>query len=368
MTISQTLNGYDLFSINRAVFGQYAETNPQANRRRLALLKSRLDNHRNKTTFISLGENCGPSLCMKKAGLETLGSNYFDNIVTPSAAIPELLRSAFSQALQLTNLSIGTWEGHDSVLDEFTGIYFHHYFHLRGAETKVEIDSGTGREKRLIHKEDVPLFYPIVKSQFEYLAQKFLAIARHDAPKIYVIRQIDGTPFECEKIYAIKNALNDLGAVNFKLAQVIDNLPGCAADSLAMRDFLTWPIDVTDERWGAPESWLINAYDSAGVILLRTAHGTYLHRDSQGKLFHGRLGGTKEGLPVVADAKKLLAGDASIVHPGGSLLLEGMRLSISINNLWLCADPSGMVAVDRVGVGAWEVFSLEEFALPLLSG
>jgi len=364
MSIRQTINEYDPKQINQFVFSQYTQTSYQANRERLELLNSNLKKRTNNTIFISLGENCGPSICLKKAGLDTLGSSYFDNIVTPTDTLSQLFRSSFSDTLQLTNLTIGTWEGQDSVFDEATGIYFHHYFHLRGAETKFSTDPETGVAKRIIDHSDIPLFYPLVKSQFEYLAQKFLIIARHDAPKVYVIRRIDGNPLKAEKIQAINEALKDAGAVNFRLAQVINESSRSQVEPIDAPNIITWPIEMSTERWGARKSWRINAYAAYKCIILKTSHGTYLHKNHDGSLFHDRLGSRKEGLIVTVDAKRLTSQDAGYIYPGARFFIKGRHVSIGVHDRWICADQTGSVVADRTKIGAREKFVLEETPSP----
>ena len=67
---------------------------------------------------------------LKVAGLQTFGSNLFDNLVAPEGAVVALLDSDFSEILRLKNLEIRRWENHDSVFDRLYGIFFHHYFYI----------------------------------------------------------------------------------------------------------------------------------------------------------------------------------------------------------------------------------------------
>ena len=198
--------------------------------------------------FTSIGENCGAGFQMRNAGVFTMGSNFFDNTVIRIENLPHIIRREFSDMLSLRNLTIGCWETHDSVFDGLYQLFFHHYFMPGGGIEKHHGDTGARR----IDPQDIPLFLPIVRGQFEYLAAKFLKIARSDRKKNYVIRNVEGRAFPEDALDEVRRALSDIGAVNFSLIQVVTYFDGPQISS----NYGHWNIAEVDERWGDKADWL----------------------------------------------------------------------------------------------------------------
>jgi hypothetical protein len=56
----------------------------------------RLEDFTAPKIFISIGENCGPGIKFRDAGLNLLGSQFFDNIVVNSESVIKLLDADFA--------------------------------------------------------------------------------------------------------------------------------------------------------------------------------------------------------------------------------------------------------------------------------
>src|SRR5215469_16477643 len=244
-----TINDYPAHEIERRYLSKLTDYNTRSIRSRIELLKGKISNS-TQPVFISLGENCGPGNRMRDAGVNTMGSNFFDNLVVRVDNIPKILRCDFSGILSLKSLSVGRWEAHDSVYDEDFGIYFHHYFHLGGRLEKDSMERGY--RTRRIDEADIPLFLSQVRAQFEYLAVKFRLLAEASFRKIYVVRQVEGGEIGVSHLLRLEQALTSFGASNFELIQVVSRTePAKSRD----RYFRLISIPENDERWGALSDW-----------------------------------------------------------------------------------------------------------------
>lgn len=242
----QAINDYSIQDLERGYFAHLSEFSYSKIRSRLDLLRQTLASA-SQPIFVSLGENCGPGTRMRESGINTLGSNFFDNLVIKAEDMPRLIRADFSDILSLVNLRIGTWEDHDSVFDEKYNIFFHHYFYLRGGLHKERPD-GTGAVRRIIDEADIPLFLAPVRAQFEYLAIKFRMILRSDRLKVYVIRNVNGGGISQTALGNIGDALSAAGGRNFTLVQVVSDPNEQAGKN-------TFYIPERDARWGEAEAW-----------------------------------------------------------------------------------------------------------------
>lgn len=243
----QEISGYNLDVIERFFVNRLPSCTAQAINAKLL----QVDETIGSTTgdiFISIGENCGAGFQMRNAGVATLGSNFFDNTVIRVDNLPHIIRSEFRDMLSLRNLTIGNWETHDSVFDELYQLFFHHYFMPGGGIEKHYSDTGSRR----IDAQDIPLFLPIVRGQFEYLAAKFFKIARSDLKKYYVIRNVEGRALPEEALDEVSKALVDAGAVNFSLIQVVTYFDGPQVSTR----YGHWNIAEVAERWGDKADWL----------------------------------------------------------------------------------------------------------------
>lgn len=245
--IVQEISGYNIDIIEQSIFSRLSSCTADAINRKLEAVDQTISAETNEV-FISLGENCGAAFQMRNSGINTLGANFFDNTVIRAEDIPNIISDRFRSMLSLINLSIGSWEGHDSVYDDFYKIFFHHYF-----------IPGHGVEKynekmncRQIDKEDIPLFLPVVRGQFEYLAGKFIKIANAQIKKYYVIRNVEGRAISEATLDRISAALTSIGAVNYDLIQVITYLDGPPIS----KKYGHWSILEEGERWGDKAEWL----------------------------------------------------------------------------------------------------------------
>jgi hypothetical protein len=201
--------------------------------------------------YLSIGENCGPAIKLRQAGLSALGSGFFDNLVIPIESTIRLLDEDFSRILTLRNLSIGMWEGNDSVFDKSHNIFFHHYFHKHGEEKTISRD---GRLHRRIDEEDIPLFLPSVMAQFEYLAEKMRMILRSPHRKFLVVRRVNGAPIQRQVTGRLGETLSRLGAMDTAVAVVHSRpiAPECGDVDSAIHRF----IPEHGERWGDRLAWV----------------------------------------------------------------------------------------------------------------
>lgn len=198
-----------------------------------------------KSVTLSLGENCGAGVKLKEARIANFGSNFFDNLVCPIDSTIKLFHNDFNEFMRLKNLVISSWEDNDSVFETRYGIYFHHYFHLRGEFEKRRPD-GSGR--RYIDEGDISLFLSAVASQFEYLVEKLRFLLRSDVHKIIFFREVYGRVPETAKMAQLQAAMGSWGARNISLVTV------CSGD----HDLLSWPhirIDEDNTRWGTADEW-----------------------------------------------------------------------------------------------------------------
>jgi hypothetical protein len=76
------LNGYRLNAIDDNIFSRLNEFTAEKIEFNIKKMKMRIDAHEGPI-FVPLGENCGPGVKLRQAGLMSLGSGYFDNIVVP---------------------------------------------------------------------------------------------------------------------------------------------------------------------------------------------------------------------------------------------------------------------------------------------
>ena len=244
-----SINGYPAHEIETHYLANLTDYTASSIRSRIELLKNKIAENA-QPVFVSLGENCGPGNRMRDAGVNTMGSNYFDNLVVRVENIPKILDCDSSGVLSLKSLSVGRWEAHDSVYDEEFAIYFHHYFHLPGRLEKDSMERGY--RTRRIDEADIPLFLSQVRAQFEYLAVKFRLIAEAPFRKVYVVRQVEGGEMEESSLIPLEQALASFGAKNFELVQVVSR-----TDSTQPRDrhFRLVSILENGERWGSLSEW-----------------------------------------------------------------------------------------------------------------
>lgn len=251
------INGYELDDLISQVFSHYERFTATSIKRELDRLHSAL-NEVPGPLFISLGENCGPGLRLRAAGAQTLGSQFFDNLVVPIGDVSNVIRQGFSDILQIKNLSIGVWEGQDSVIDNKYNTFYHHYFHLLPMEKEKKRDDN-GVSVRRIDEADIPLFIPVVRAQFEYLAEKFIIIAGSPVRKNYVLRKVDGTLPTREEVLSLREAIVGAGGVNFRIVIIHSEphrheearaLAACDPNSLSVHC-----IEERAERWGDVTDW-----------------------------------------------------------------------------------------------------------------
>lgn len=241
------VNGYSAEVLDSSIFSRLSDCTADAIQFKLDGVERTL-NAEIHEIFISLGENCGAAFQMRGAGVETFGSNFFDNTVIRSNKISTIIHRQFSDILNLRHLFVDNWETHDSVIDSIHQIYFHHYFTPGYGAEKYHSDGITRR----IDSEDIPLFLPVVRGQFEYLAAKFLMIARSSRKKNYIIRNVEGRAIPEADLNAIEYSLKSVGARNFSILQVISYLDGVPVSPR----FGHWHIPEDGERWGAKAVWL----------------------------------------------------------------------------------------------------------------
>lgn len=248
----KTINGYNRSAIETSLFQRLDDCTGSSIRMRLSAFSQRLM-IATEPVWMSIGENCAAGVKLKAASLQTLGSNFFDNLVTPEDAVVALLDSNFSEILRLKNLEIRRWENHDSVFDSLYGIFFHHYFFIRDPQLEKK-DYSEGTMRRRIDEADVPLFLSLVQAQFEYLADKFRMILRSELPKILVQRSVSAKPISEDGAAKLCNALVRFGAKRFKVLNVHSS-----SEEAAPRDVnvLTRTVYIAEElcRWGTNEDW-----------------------------------------------------------------------------------------------------------------
>lgn len=200
---------------------------------------------------ISIGENCGPGVKIREMGLTPIGSMFFDNLVCPISSAIEIFRNDFRDLLQLRNLRISQWETHDSVFDDAYGIFYHHYFHLRPLRLEKSHIYENENRRRRIDEADIPLFLPLVASQFNYLSEKMRLVMRSPAPKQFIFRKVHGEIICNDMKSLLERTLENSGARNFKVKVVFSqNLPD---HLLAGKDL--YHIPEKGVRWGDTEKW-----------------------------------------------------------------------------------------------------------------
>jgi hypothetical protein len=215
------------------------------NRSRLQEIEDRLAalSSDHPPVLISLGENCGPAVKLREIGLMELGANFFDNTVIRHPATASLIAREFSGLFNRDNLIIGTWETIDSVYDTSGKIFFHHEFHIAGRE-KMRLVNGV--HVRTITSDDIDEFLPAVRDKFEYMAIKFLTIARHRIRKTYLVREVNGSPLTESQMGVLRKAIASIGGRNFDLLVIHSH--GAAIESHMF-------IEENGARWGAAEDW-----------------------------------------------------------------------------------------------------------------
>ena len=177
----------------------------------------------------------------RDAGLNLLGSQFFDNIVVKPESIIKLLDADFADMFLLSDLLVDRWEGHQSVYNDRYGIFFHHYFYLK----QIKFDAAGYRR---IDDNDIPLLLSIVQAQFEYLAFKFRFIVRSHVRTVLTMRRSDGAPIAPTVLADLRRALDCYGAIMTDVIAVHSHGGGAGADH--------YFIPETDaERWGAAADW-----------------------------------------------------------------------------------------------------------------
>jgi Putative papain-like cysteine peptidase (DUF1796) len=219
--MSDLLSGYDRKIVFEHYLDHLSSFTPSRLREKIGQLDAALavSERSGSTEFISLGENCGAAVKIREHRSRKLGASFFDNIVIRLEDAADLLRSEFAGLLNLKYLHIAKWDGIDSVYDEKQRIYYHHDFIIRIPALQK---GWTGQEPliRVVDETDIPLFYAGVRVKFEYLAEKFLRVARSNTRKVYFLRRIEGDPISAVESYRIAKALADIGARNASLAIV----------------------------------------------------------------------------------------------------------------------------------------------------
>jgi hypothetical protein len=200
----------------------------------------RLEDFTASRIFISIGENCGPGIKFRDAGLNLLGSQFFDNIVVNPDSVIKLLDADFADMFLLPDLLVDRWEGHQSVYNDRYEIFFHHYFYLQ----QIKFDEAGYRR---IDSADIPLLLSIVQAQFEYLAFKFRSIVRSRVRTVLTMRRVDGAPVAPTVLADLRRALDRYGAVETAVIAVHSYGEG-GGDNYC--------IPETDaERWGTVADW-----------------------------------------------------------------------------------------------------------------
>jgi len=251
------ISGYPASIIEKLYINKLTTFTASNINQKIAHAEERLHHHAiDQPLFISLGENCGPGVKLRQAGLAPMGAGFFDNLVVPMESIIRLLDEDFGHLLMLRNLSVGEWETHDSVHDTRYDIFFHHYFHpVDQSLQKIELIQG--QRKRRIAEGDIPLFLSSVMAQFEYLAAKMRFMLRAPHKKFLVLRRLKGDPAPSYFTDRLSQALHRFGAQNARLL-VIHSSPikeGSADTSIHHM------ISEEGDRWGLPEKWKALAED-----------------------------------------------------------------------------------------------------------
>lgn len=210
-----TLNGYPFSAIDEQVFSKLQECTASSIQASIARFRDRLSEIPvdSPPIPVSLGENCGPGIKIRDADQSPLGAMFFDNLVCPISSTIELFKEDFRGILSLQNLRVSKWEGSDSVFDDRYGVYYHHYFHLRPQRMeKSWYDNGIRR--RRIDEADIPLFLPVVASQFAYLTEKLRLLLRSEHHTTLYLRRVEGEVVGCGLLSSLAHALKSWGAVN----------------------------------------------------------------------------------------------------------------------------------------------------------
>ncbi|MDQ1154764.1 hypothetical protein [Brevundimonas sp. SORGH_AS_0993] len=156
-----------------------------------------------KLRFISLGGNCMVAGQLRR--IFRPKTSYFDNLVTPFDGLIKALNRGCHKPLRAEDFEIGIWEGFPSAREIETGIYFHHEF--KGGNPAATTNESFVRQ-------DIDG----VNEKFSYLAKRFLEVARSSDPKCYIRREYNGDSLDSVRMHEIRDALVDLGAQNFVLA------------------------------------------------------------------------------------------------------------------------------------------------------
>ena len=246
----ERINGYPADILRERLLDRLSEFTPSSIARRLQRAEARLA-AADLPIVVTLGEDCGPAVRLREAGMLSLGGGFFDNLVAPVDGVIRLLDEDFAQLLSVRNLLVARWENHDSVLDSRYGVFFHHHFHVRGPEYEKSDGVGEGR-RRLIEERDIPLFLPSVLAQFGYLAAKMRLILRAPQPKLLVLRRFGGAPLPLALSFRLRQALDRFGTRNAEL-RVVHSRPLPAGE---MWDpGVHRAIDDAAERWGSAADW-----------------------------------------------------------------------------------------------------------------
>jgi hypothetical protein len=262
-----TLNGYDVSVLRLQIFDRLKSFTANSLRQKIHEMRTRVDRYEGPI-YLAFGENCGPGVKLRQAGLQPIGSGYFDNLVAPIESIIKILDADFVGMLQLSNLVIGRWENNDSVFNDRYNVYFHHYFHPHQHDFEKN-DLSEGVRRRHIENIDIPLFIPEVMAQFEYLHAKMQYILRSEIFKYIVVRRVHGEPVESALSNQLRAALERYDARNFAL-RIIHSVEikseGFDAD---LHRF----IAEDGERWGSTQAWRSLSQESASHGALSASRG-----------------------------------------------------------------------------------------------
>lgn len=248
------VNGYPVKEIEKQILAKLDYYTSSFIKEKLASLQTRLSQETGKTIYLSIGENCGPAKRMKAAGLHLFGSNFFDNIVCSTSSFIKIIEADFSDILSISNLSVKTWEGNDSVCDGLYGVLYHHCFHLNPIESEKSRYDNNGKKWRAIEERDIPLFLAQVRSQYEYLRVKFRMVMRSPIRKILVSRKVDGRGYKKDEIEGIERALLNFGAQNCRLISIETTDP---ISGINQTDSRYYRIPERAERWGDLSDWQV---------------------------------------------------------------------------------------------------------------
>jgi hypothetical protein len=247
--MTDLVSGYALADIRRHYLDTLEKFTPAAVQAKLAKVDRDIARAMaaGETPLISIGENCAVGAKLREIGRMPLGGSFFDGTVIRAVDAARLIGSGFCNLMLLKNLEIGAWEGSDSVYDREHRIFYHHYFVFRAME---HLDKSWPDGRRRIDETDIPLFMAAQRARFEYLAEKFLRIARAPIRKVYVWRGVEGLPLSAADHAGFCDALAAIGARSFDIIAVY-----ARGTPEISRTHARVPEDDPLVRWGHAAEW-----------------------------------------------------------------------------------------------------------------